>query len=52
MIKLSLYITPLAVNQMLMEDRYDFVLGGSYILMGGLLKLGMLLFEGIFRLRP
>ena len=38
MIKLSLYITPLAVNQMLMEDRYDFVLGGQLHIDGQIIE--------------
>ena len=38
---------------MLKEDRYDFVFRGAVSFrIGGVLRLGIILFEGIFRLRP
>ena len=38
---------------MLKEDRYDFVFGGAVSFMtGGVLRLGIILFKGIIRLRP
>ena len=38
---------------MLKEDRYDFVFRGAVSFrIGGALRLGIILFEGIFRLRP
>ena len=38
---------------MLKEDRYDFVFRGAVSFrIEGVLRLGIILFEGIFRLRP